>query len=228
VPFVVCDTSVLLPAWFSPKGRRRKLLVVFAYGALAYYAQVGAEELDLLHRQEGAVGLRTGGPPIDELVAKAAARKARLEEFMPTAPDDFVLAGSRILFGEFEDKATELGPRLAVDVSGEIGSMARLGVQALTGVIVPDFSPQDVRTHTTDRHDDMVVETALRAGAEIIVSDDRRHLSLTSNDTTLYRGLGGSCTEAYQLDLFVERHLSGLHFSLDDVDPTLLPMALED
>jgi hypothetical protein len=147
---------------------------------------------------------------------------------MPTAPDDFVLAGSRILFGEFEDKATELGPRLAGDVPSDVGRTARLGVQALTGVIVPDFSPQGVRSHTTDRHDDMVVETALRAGAEIVVSDDRRHLSLTASDPTRYQGVGGAFTEAYQLELFVERHLSGLNFSLDDVDPSLLPMALED
>jgi predicted nucleic acid-binding protein len=186
VPLAVCDTSVLLPAWFSAEGRRRKVLVVFAYGALAYYEQMGAEELELLHRQEGAAALRTGGPPIEELVEKAAARKARLEEFMPTAPDDFVLGGSRILFGEFEHKASLVG-RLVANLPSDCGATARLAVQALTGVIVPDFSPQDVRAYTTYRHDDMIVETVLRAGAEIIISDDRRHLSLSRAEPTLPR-----------------------------------------
>jgi predicted nucleic acid-binding protein len=227
---VVCDTSFLLPAWFSPRGRRRKVLITLAYGALSYYARVGAEELDLLRQEEARGEVRIGGPPIEELVSRAAARKARLEEFIPLAPDDFVLVTSRVLLDEFERKAKEVGPRLAPSLPPNAAEIARRGIEAVTGYVIPDFALDDVplRTAGRDRDDDFLIETALRSGAEIVLSDDRRHVALHSHVSTRYRGPGGQVTEAYQLDLFVESLLNSLHFDIDEVDPQLLGLALED
>lgn len=227
---VVCDTSFLLPAWFSARGRRRKVLIVLAYGALSYYARVGAEELDLLRREEARGEIRVGGPAIEELISRAAARKARLEEFIPMAPDDFVLVTSRLLLDEFERKAAEVGPKLAPGLPPEAAEAARRGIETVTGYVIPDFPTDDVPLHTAgrDRDDDFLIETALRSGAEVVISDDRRHVALNANLPTRYRAPGGQVTDAYQLNLFVERFLNSLHFDIDEVDPQLLSLALEN
>jgi predicted nucleic acid-binding protein len=98
---IASDTSVLLPGLLSPAGQRRKLLVLFAYGGLNYYARVGLDELELIEEHARRSGGELGGPSIEELVERATNRKAAMAEHLPArAPDDLMLVGSPALFDE--------------------------------------------------------------------------------------------------------------------------------
>lgn len=227
---VVPDTSFLLSAFLSPRGQRRKLLIVLAYGYFSYYAQVGTDEIDSVRQEAEDSGGAIGGRDIEDLVARAAERRAELEEFLPMAPDDLTIAGSKALFDEVERKVASVGPRLLKERFEEDDpARVRRSLEAITAYVVPDFPRDEVPRHTEgrDRDDDYLIEIAFQARAEAVLSDDRRHIALTVDDPTVYEDARtGARVAAYQQALFVERFVNSLHFDVNDVDPSLLERAL--
>ena len=207
------------------------MLVVLAYGYFSYYERVGSDELDWLRRESESGKAVVGGRDIEELVRRAAERRAELEEFLPMAPDDLAIAGSKLLFDEVERKVASVGPRLLKDqFQNDDPARVRRSLEAITAFVVPDFSLDEVPPHTDgrDRDDDYLIEIALQAGAEAILSDDRKHIALSPDEATVYESPHGGATSvgAYQLALFIERFVDSVHFDVNDVDPTLLEHAL--
>jgi len=83
-----------------------------------------------------------------------------------------------------------------------------------------------LHTDGRDRNDDPLIEIGLRAGAIAMISDDRRHVSLSADAPTVYRDpMTGTQLHAYQFAPFVEEHINTLHFDLGEVDPDLLRIA---
>jgi hypothetical protein len=227
---VVADPSFLLPALFCPLGHRRRLLTVFAYGALAFRARFLGEELELLEAEIRLGGAEAGGRPIDDLMADAAARKARLEEFLPAmTPDDLALVGSRHLFDELESKARGdywRGREPAFE--GDLGLFTRHQIVAITPIVVPDFDPFELPRYTTDRKDDYVIHTALAGDAFAVVSDDRRHIAQSADAPSVYEQRDSKrAVSAFQFMPFVEEHVNTSNFDLGDVDGLVLRVAHE-
>jgi hypothetical protein len=225
---IVADPSFLLPALFRAGGHRRRLLVVFAYGALSFRVRSLAEEFDLIEDELQRAGATAGGPSIERFVEEAGARKARMEEFLPPmTPDDLYLAGARHLFDEIELKANDdYWKRDLPDFDGDLGPVARRQLVSLTPVVVPDFDPFGVQRFTADRKDDYLIHTALVADAFAVLSDDRRHVSTSEGAPTMY-GSAGNRVGAYQFASFIEEHVNTLHFDLGDVDGRTLALAHE-
>jgi len=226
---IASDTSLLLPGLLSPAGLRRRLLVVFAYGAAGYYDRLGNDEANAVDHLAASLGATIGGLPMTELLERSARRKARFDEHLPPmTPDDLVLVGGAYLFDEVERKLHERGERIArgpVDVT----AVVRL-LQAICGPIVAPFPLTETPQHTDgkDRHDDPLVEIGLRAGASAMVSDDRRHVSPSADEPTVYHSAdSSSALPAYQFAPFVNQMVNTVHFDLDAVDPTLLRIAFE-
>lgn len=192
------------------------------------YERLGIEELDALRRIEEGGGALSGGLEIEELIARVAEQKDRLAHELPAmAPDDLCLLGSSMLFDEVEQKTESAGPRIARGLPPHAPRLARRQIEAASAIVVPTFEIDDTPVHTPDRKDDYIVEMALRGEASAIVSDDRRHIAQTSDVPTWYRDFRtGSVVAAYQLELFVEDQVNNTHFDLDDVDPSLLGLAL--
>jgi predicted nucleic acid-binding protein len=230
VRLVVPDTSFVLSAFLSPGGQRRKLLIVLAYGYFSYYARVGTDEIDAVRQEAEHSEVTLGGRDIEELVGRAAERRAELEEFLPLAPDDLTIAGSRVLFDEVEEKVASVGPRMLKERFEEDDpARVRRGLEAITAYVVPDFPRGEVPRHTEgrDRDDDYLIEIAFQAGAEAVLSDDRKHIALTAEEPTVYEDpRTGAKVGAYQQALFVERFVNSLRFDVNEVDPALLELAL--
>ena len=224
----MADTSLLLPALLSPHGMRRKLLVLFAYGAYSCYERVGLDELDLVREIEVREGHSSGGADIEELVPRVREHKSRLADRLPPmAPDDLCLTGCRMLFDEVERKVAEVGARIARGLGPDAPQKYRRQLEAITASIVPPFNLDEVPLHTADRNDDFVIETALRARAHAIVSDDRKHIALSADVPTRYTDpRSGEAVGAYQLQPFIEDQVNTLHFDLADIDGSLLELAV--
>ncbi len=80
---VVLDTSVVLPAVLSPRGYRRRFLVLLALGALAARRDLARLEADALSLEAQTPGNASGGREIDTLAQDADARYRRLSKLMP-------------------------------------------------------------------------------------------------------------------------------------------------
>jgi len=227
VRLIALDTSLLLPGLLSAAGQRRRLLVVLAYGAASYYARFGEDEAAALEQFAERSDTEPHGLPISDLIARAAEQKAQFEELLPVmTPNDLLLVGGAYLFDEVERKLRERGERIA---RGEVdsGAVVRL-LQAICGSVVPPFPLTETPLHTDgrDRNDDPLIEIGLRAGAIAMISDDRRHVSLSADAPTVYRDpMTGTQLHAYQFAPFVEEHINTLHFDLGEVDPDLLRIA---
>ena len=91
----------------------RKLWVLLAFGALVYEAEHRRLDLDALRLEADATGGALGGMETAErLIAHAEERRALLSEHLPyRAPEDWVAAGSRPLFDEYQRKVREIGHR---------------------------------------------------------------------------------------------------------------------
>lgn len=229
---VVADTNVLLKAFLSPGGRRRKFLVVCAYGALNYYRRVGLAERERLQEElEHVAGSALGGLDIRQFVEAAEDRQAFLAEQLPAlTPDDVCLVASRPLLDEVEEKVAEVGPQiLRGQMPSDAPEKVRRQLAALTAIMIPDFELADVPEHTSgrDRDDDLILETAFRGQASAVVADDKKHIALTEEGTTYRHPVTGAELVAYRFEAFVSEHINTYHFDLDNVSGSLLGSALE-
>ena len=229
---VVADTNVLLKAFLSPGGRRRKFLVVCAYGALNYYSRVGPEERERLEEElRHTAGSTLGGVDIGALIAQATDRKANLAEKLPAlTPDDLCLAASSALFDEVEETVSRVGPQMLGDrMPPDTPATIRLQLATLSGIIVPDFAADEVPEHTSgrDRDDDMIIETAFRSGAMAIVADDKKHIALAEGETVYRHPVTRAEISAYRFEAFISDHVNTYHFDLDGIDGSVLTDALE-
>ena len=135
---VVLDTSVVLPAVLSPRGYRRRFLVVLTLGALAARRELLRQETDT-PRAEAA---STGGVALDALAEQAEARYLRLRDALPTGcPDDWRLIVSRPLLTEYERKLREAGPRLDPTLSEADIDTVRHQITAVCAEVTDDFDP---------------------------------------------------------------------------------------
>jgi predicted nucleic acid-binding protein len=175
MPFVVVDTSVSLPATLSPRGLTRKFFVLLAYGAASYEVEHGQLEIDALVKQaEDSGGRAMGLDRAKDRRALAADRRAALEELLPHGtPDDWVAIGSAPLFDEYERKLREVGRGLDRELRDEDIPKLRRQVEAICAAGSPPFEPREAPALTRDPEDDPVVYTALLAGADLLVADDR-------------------------------------------------------
>lgn len=221
---VVLDTSVVLPAVLSPRGYRRRFLVVLALGALAARRDLLRQELHALRAQSASAGGQVGGAALDVLAEQTQARYAQLREALPAGcPDDWRLVASRPLLAEYERKLREAGPRLDPTLrEGDI-DVVRQQIAAACADVTDDFDPALIPAYTADRKDDPVIHTALLADATWLIADDTKHICTQPEGITEYRLPG------------TDRHVSAVTFSrfldhladidLDHVDPSLLEVA---
>ena len=155
---IASDTSLLLPGLLSATGQRRRLLVVLAYGAAAYYARFGKDEAAALEQRAARSGTEPRGLPISDLIARAAEQTAQFEELLPAmTPNDLLLVGGAYLFDEVERKLRQRGDRIARGVV-DSGAVVRL-LQAICGSVVPPFPLTETPLHTDgrDRNDDPLI-----------------------------------------------------------------------
>jgi hypothetical protein len=156
----------------------RKLWVVLAFGGWAYEVEHRRLELDELRREAEAAGGALGGIDTAEgLIAHAEERRALLAERLPHGlPDDWVAAGSRPLFDEYERKVLEIGHRFDPMLDENDGRLLRRQMEAICVTAAPPHPPDQIPALTTDPGDDPIVFGALLAGADYLVSDDRKHI----------------------------------------------------
>jgi hypothetical protein len=156
----------------------RKLWVLLAFGALTYEAEHRRLDLDALRLKSEAVGGTLGGLEAAEaLIARAEARRTVLAERLPYgAPDDWVAVGSRPLFDEYERKVREIGTRFDPQLDAEDARLLRRQMEAICVGAAPPFPPEQIPAFTTDPDDDPIVYGALLAGADYLVSDDKKHI----------------------------------------------------
>ena len=221
---VVIDTSVVLPALLSPKGYRRRFLVVLAFGALAARRDLVRLEADALQAEALASGGALGGLPLQTLVERAEADHANLRERLPYGcPDDWRLVASRPVLDEYERKLRQAGRRLDPDLTDAEIETARRVIASLCTDVTEDFDPDQIPGYTIDPGDDAFVHTALLADATWLIADDR-HIAPDRSRVTEYRQPGSERTvSALTFSHFLE-HLTDV--DLDDVEPELLYAAL--
>lgn len=221
---VVLDTSVALPAVLSPRGYRRRFLVLLAYGALAARRELAREEAEMLRRHARAAGSQAAGALIDAMARDAEQRYERFAALMPAGcPDDWRLVGSRPLLAEYARKLREVGPRLDSTLDAHAIEVARRQLEVACADVTDDFKAAEIPRYTADRNDDPIVHTALLADAAWLIADDRKHIATNPDGIT-----------EYQLPSD-ERHVCAITFSgflerltdvdLDEVDPGLLTAA---
>jgi predicted nucleic acid-binding protein len=221
---VVLDTSVVLPAVLSPRGYRRRLWVLLAFGALAARRDLARLEADALRAEAAAGGHQVGGLALEALVEQAEAGYARLSEALPhDCPDDLRMVASRPLLAEYERKLREAGPKLDPSLREADIAAARRQIQAVCTDMTEDFEPDTIPVYTVDRKDDPVIHTALLADAIWLIADDKKHISTNPAGITEYRLPGSDRhVSALTFNTFLE-HLTDI--DLDDVDPSLIQIA---
>ncbi|MGA8355606.1 MAG: PIN domain-containing protein [Solirubrobacteraceae bacterium] len=222
---VVLDTSVLLPALISPRGYRRRFLIVLALGALAARRDLLRHEANALRAEVASAGGQAGGRPLEALAEQARARYLRLRDALPAGcPNDWQLVASRPLLAEYERKLREAGPRLDPTMRERDIDAVRRQITAICVDVTDDFDPRLIPPYTTDRNDDPVVHTALLADATWLISDDTKHIC-TQPDLTEYQLPG---TDRRVSTVTFSRFLDHLsEVDLDHVDPRLLQVAFQ-
>jgi predicted nucleic acid-binding protein len=235
VELVVADANVLLAGLIDPSSLCRKLLVVFAWAkahedlrdAEAYREEV--EQLIVEHP-----GARFGGAPSpDQVVEQAETRVAVLEEHLPAmTPTGFGLVTSKAITTEVYDIAvggrSGFGPVSKELARGAVAAAVAISaIQQVTGLdgAIPAY------TEGRDVKDDPIIHTAILAGAEWVLSQDRRHVALNWKRPTAYTNVAtGRATGAIGLNYFITKRLcTGLHFDEDalrSIDGRVLDHAL--
>lgn len=156
----------------------RKLWVLLAFGGLVYEAEHRRLDLDALRLEADATGGALGGMETAErLIAHAEERRALLSEHLPYgAPEDWVAAGSRPLFDEYERKVREVGHRFDPTLDANDARLLRRQMEAICVAAPPPAPPDQIPAFTSDPDDDPIIFGALLAGVDYLVSDDRKHV----------------------------------------------------
>jgi len=202
----------------------RKLWVLLAFGKLSYEVEHRRLDLDALRDESEAAGGTLGGVQSAEaLIAHAAERAAVLAECLPYAvPDDWVAVGSRPLFDEYERKVREIGTRFDPHLDADDARLLRRQMEAICVAAAPPFPPDQIPALTTDPDDDPIVYGALLAGADYLISDDRKHI-VPRGEPTEYEHEDLRLL-AVTFDYLVSDLMSGIDW--DDIDGALLAQAL--
>jgi hypothetical protein len=156
----------------------RKFWVLLAFGGLVYEAEHRRLDLDALRLEADATGGALGGMETAErLIKHAEERRALLSEHLRYgAPEDWVAAGSRPLFDEYERKVREIGHRFDPTLDENDARLLRRQMEAICVAAPPPFPPDQIPAFTSDPNDDPIVFGALLAGVDYLVSDDRKHV----------------------------------------------------
>lgn len=156
----------------------RKFWLLLAYGALTYETEHRRLDFEALRLEAEAAGGTLGGiEKAERLIANADGRRALLSEHLPYgAPDDWVAAGSRPLFDEYERKVREVGHRFDPALDENDARLLRRQMEAICVAAAPPFPPDQIPALTADPDDDPIVFGALLADADYLVSDDKKHL----------------------------------------------------
>jgi hypothetical protein len=220
VPFVVVDSNVSLPATLTSTGLTRKFWMLLAYGAATYRAEHLRLELDALEQEASAADDIRGRDLLESLTVRAARGRAAMEELLPVGvPSDWVAAGGVDLFSEYERKVQEVARKLGVDPPPD-SAAARRQVEAVCVVAEPSFGPAEVPALTTDPDDDLIVWTALRAGVDLLVSDDRDVVPDDADGARHYSH-GGRSVLAVRFGYLISNYLDEVDW--DQIDGTALP-----
>lgn len=210
---VVLDTNNLVRSVLSSSGARRKLWVVLAYGG-------AVERMHRVREEQRAAydeGFVVHGA--DEALAQAEATVARIAELLPIgAPDGWWAVASPPVLAEYHRKLHELREKLArPPLTAELIDDASRAIVASCGYVTPSFELSDVPHYTEgrDRDDDVVIHTALLGRATVLISDDKRHVSLDPEGSTAYSHEDGRVVHAMTFEHFAGSHLD---FDLDEID----------
>jgi predicted nucleic acid-binding protein len=235
VQLVVADTTVLFPGLIDPDSLYRKLLVVFAWGKLhADLSAVKEEQAEIDRLLARSPDTELGGH-LDQgqLEAEARQRIALIDEHLPAqTPQDFGLVISPPITQEVLDitiaERSALGGRTPELAHAAVASAAAVS----TAQIVNDFDDVPHYTEGRDRKDDPIIHTAVLAGAEWILSQDKKHIALDHRTPTIYAAPHTRRQhKAVSLGYFLNEVLcSGVHFSIDDlknIDGRLLGLVVQ-
>jgi hypothetical protein len=156
----------------------RRFWLLLAFGGLTYEVEHRRLDLEALREESEAIGGTLGGLDTAEaLIAHAEERRTVLAEHLPYGvPDDWVAVGSRPLFDEYERKVREIGTRFNPNLDAEDARLLRRQMEAICVAAAPPFPPERIPAFTNDPDDDPIVYGALLAGADYLVSDDRKHI----------------------------------------------------
>jgi predicted nucleic acid-binding protein len=224
MPLSVIDTSVALPATLSPRGLARKFWVLLAFGALTYREEHLQLDLQALEREAAETGGTIGGrATIEAMIARAGERRAALAELLPyDTPSDWTAAGGTYLFDEYERKVRVVGAKLGRDIDEHEAKHLRRQVEAVSVTGPPPFDPTTVPALTPDPTDDAIVYTALRAGADLLISDDRHIVPRSSNGAHVYQHEDRQIL-AVTFDRLLHEHLCDIDW--DEIDGAWLSEA---
>jgi hypothetical protein len=156
----------------------RRFWVVLAFGGWAYEAEHRRLDLDALRLEAEASGGELGGiDAAERLIAHAEERRTLLSERLPYGvPDDWVAVGAGPLFDEYERKVREIGRRFDPRLDESDARLLRRQMEAICVTAAPPYPPDRIPALTPDPDDDPIVFGALLAGADYLVSDDRKHI----------------------------------------------------
>lgn len=199
----------------------RKFWILLAFGAATYRAEHLQLELDALERQAIDVGGEIGGnESLQRLTTQAERARAAMEELLPVGtPSDWVAIGGVDLFSEYERKVDEVTAKLGID-SAPDPTVARRQLEAICVAAEPVFDPGAVPGLTTDPDDDLIVWTALSAGADLLISDDRDVVPDDADGSRLFKH-GENSVLAVRFGYLVNNQLHGVDW--EQIDGTLLP-----
>ncbi len=215
---VVLDTNTIVRAILSPAGARRKLWLLLVYGGAVERARLVRHEHQAAHAA-GASDTRALEAAADTADAAAAHIAGLLP---PDAPNDRWAIASPALLAEYHRKLHDLRDKLAKPpwTAAQIEVAYRALVTGC-GDIAPDFEVDEVPHYTDgrDRDDDAVIHTALIGGADLLISNDTRDISLDRDGETEYGDGEGRTVRAVTFEHFATTRL---YVDLDAIDGSRL------
>lgn len=216
MPFAVVDTNVSLPATLSSTGLTRKFWILLAFGAATYRAEHLQLELDALEREVANVGGETGAQEsLRRLTTQAERARAAMEELLPVgAPADWVAIGGVDLFSEYERKIPAVSAKLGLEPAPD-PLTARRQVEAVCVAAEPIFDRATVPALTTDPDDDLIVWTALSAGTDLLISDDKDIVPADADGSRFFEHAGNTVL-AVRFGYLMEHQLAAVDWAQID------------
>ena len=215
------DTNVSLPATLSPTGLTRKFWMLLAFGAASYRAEHLQFELDALEQEAAGTGGEIAGrASLELLMAQAEHVRTAMEELLPVGiPSDWAAIGGVDLFSEYERKVVSVSTKLGLDPAPD-PLMMRRQVEAVCIAAASAFNPADVPALTRDPDDDLIVWTALRTDADLLISDDK-HIVPADSDGSHFYEYEDKSVLAVRFGHLLENYLDDVPW--DQLNGALLP-----